>query len=138
MIVENKILSSEEYHLNCELKMERKIDQELLWKLCSLPDSSVIFLDLYDENMNVVAQFDNWKSKDFNLFKTECINTNIGVKEPLFWELCLEIYGNDVNICYESDFEGMLTMYMDGTEKEIDNTIKLIGSIDENHIKVVK
>ena len=138
MIVENKYITSEEYHLNCDLKMEKPITQELMWKLSELPDSSVVYLEMYDENMNEIASFENWKSNDFNLFKIECISSNIGIKDIVYWELCLEIHGNDVTICFEEGFGNTLNMYMDGTMEEIDNTIKLVGSLDDTHIKVVK
>lgn len=139
MIVLNKTITSEFYHLNCELKIEKKIDINLLWDLCSIPNSKVIYLDIYNEEMNkIIIQYECSQSKDFDLFKTECINDNIDIKNPLYWELCLEINGCDINLCYEQEFENILTMYMDGTKQDIDDIINILSNIDDKHIKVVK
>lgn len=138
MIVLNKSITSKIYHLNCELKIERPINIILLWELCSIPNSKVIYLDLYnDEKMNIsIAQYRcSQLNDDFESFKIDCICSNIGIIDPLYWDLCLEINNCDVNLCYEPNSNNIITMYMDGTEKDIYEIINTIKKIDDDYNK---
>ena len=135
VIALNKSITSEEYHLNCDLKFERKINVDLLWDLCNL--DKVIYLELYDEDMEELQSYGCGGLLSFELFKKFLIDNDI-IKDIVYWELCIEHKACDVSFCYEEGFPDTVLMYMDGTQKEIDEMLELVKKIDTSHIKVVK
>ena len=138
MEILNKTFTSEEYHMNCDLKTEKKIDITMVWKLCEVfPDSKVVNLDFFDEDGSIVAEYDSWVSKDFDLFKNECISANINIKDPLYWELIVEYNHIDITIGYDEYDEQTMYLYADGTKDELEEILKIVSKVDR-HIEVVK
>lgn len=136
-IIKSELNPIDEYMAHYEIQMNKSVDFKLLEEFCSIKEAEYYFhLDFYD-NEDFELEWDSTK-ESLQEFLDKCKESNICIKDPLYWDLLFGVNGEDINIGYE----GYNTIYlnMEGSKNTINKVLSIIEKIDKksNVIKVVK
>ena len=138
-IVKSELTPIGNYIGNYEIQMDKPVDFKLLEEFCNIKESDGCYdLELYDDD-----EFDiEWNSINepfIQDFLDKCKESNICIKDPLYWDLLFGFDGEDVNIGYDGK-DNTIYLNMEGSMKTIEKVLSIIEKIDkkDNVIKVVK
>ncbi len=138
-IVKSELTPIGNYIGNYEIQMDKPVDFKLLEEFCNIKEADGCYdLELYDDD-----EFDiEWNSINepfIQDFLDKCKESNICIKDPLYWDLLFGFDGEDVNIGYDGK-DNTIYLNMEGSMKTIEKVLSIIEKIDkkDNVIKVVK
>ena len=137
-IIKSELTPVDDYMAHYEIQMDKPVDFKLLEEFCNIKEADYYFtLEFYDDE-DFELEWDSTKEPFLQDFLDKCKESNICIKDPLYWDLTFGINGEDVDIGYE----GYNTIYlnMEGSMKTIEKVLSIIEKIDkkDNIIKVVK
>ena len=139
-IIKSELTPIDDYMVHYEIQMDKQVDFKLLEEFCNIKEADYYFdLEIYDDdNEDNDIEWDSTKEPFLQDFLDKCKESNICIKDPLYWDLTFGIDGEDINIGYE----GYNTIYlnMEGSKNTINKVLSIIEKIDKksNVIKVVK
>lgn len=141
-IIKSELNPVDDYMAHYEIQMDKSVDFKLLEEFCSIKEAEYYFhLDFYD-NEDFELEWDSTK-ESLQDFLDKCKESNICIKDPLYWDLSFGIDGEDVDIifdCLSETGEKFIYLDMEGSMKTIEKVLSIIEKIDKkgNVIKVVK
>ena len=139
-IVKSELTPIGNYIGNYEIQMDKPVDFKLLEEFCNIKEADMyIDLEFYDDDDEFELDWDSTKEPFIQDFLDKCKESNIYIKDPLYWDLLISIDGEDVNIGYEGK-DNIIYLNMEGSMKTIEKVLSIIEKIDKkgNVIKVVK
>ena len=139
-IIKSELTPIGNYIGNYEIQMDKPVDFKLLEEFCNIKEADMyIDLEFYDDDDEFELDWDSTKEPFIQDFLDKCKESNICIKDPLYWDLLISIDGEDVNIGYDGK-DNTIYLNMEGSMKTIEKVLSIIEKIDkkDNVIKVVK
>ena len=139
-IIKSELTPIGNYIGNYEIQMDKPVDFKLLEEFCNIKEADMyIDLEFYDDDDEFELDWDSTKEPFIQDFLDKCKESNICIKDPLYWDLYISIDGEDVNIGYEGK-DNTIYLNMEGSKNTINKVLSIIEKIDKksNVIKVVK
>ena len=137
-IIKSELTPIGNYIGNYEIQMDKPVDFKLLEEFCNIKEADYYFnLEFYDDD-EFELEWDSIKEPFLQDFLDKCKESNIGIKDPLYWDLLFGFDGEDINIGY--DCVHTIYLNMEGSKNTINKVLSIIEKIDkkDNVIKVVK
>ena len=138
-IIKSELTPIGNYIGNYEIQMDKPVDFKLLEEFCNIKEADYYFnLEFYDDD-EFELEWDSIKEPFLQDFLDKCKESNICIKDPLYWDLLFGFDGEDVNIGYDGK-DNTIYLNMEGSMKTIEKVLSIIEKIDkkDNIIKVVK
>ena len=139
-IIKSELTPIGDYIANYNIQMDKPVDFKLLEEFCNIKEADIYAnLEFYDDD-EFELEWDAAKEYDsIQEFLNKCKESNINIKDPLYWDLLISIDGEDVNIGYEG-YDNTIYLNMEGSKNTINKVLSIIEKIDkkDNVIKVVK
>ena len=139
-IVKSELTPIGNYIGNYEIQMDKPVDFKLLEEFCNIKEAEYYFnLEFYFDDENNDIEWNSNEEPFIQDFLDKCKESNICIKDPLYWDLLISIDGEDVNIGYDGN-DNSIYLNMEGSKNTIEKVLSIIEKIDKkgNVIKVVK
>ena len=138
-IIKSELTPVDDYMAYYEIQMDKPVDFKLLEEFCNIKEADYYFdLEFCDDD-DFELEWDSIKEPFIQDFLDRCKESNICIKDPLYWDLLFGIDGEDVTIGYEGK-DNTIYLSMEGSKNTINKVLFIIEKIDkkDNVIKVVK
>ena len=146
-VIDKSVYPVDYYDAHFNIAMDKPVNFKLLEEFCNIKNSECISLDLYENDGDILDQWGCEKSEPIQEFLDKCKEANIGIKEPLYWDLYITIKENNREYEANIGFDGVTEMgknciylNMESDMSSIERVLSTIEKIDkkDNVIKVVK